>query len=173
MQRKYWLFAVLTYVLVLGLGLYALLLERQPQDTPPPTAQEEQPLFSYSIRYSCKHDVTLANQDGLASLLSMLNLEENAISWEASVVASAETQDIVHVGVVNELCRECQTYLFVGVKDGYVAVYYGLPREGAVLKYKTDIPVSRLPLDMQRDLERGVFMRTEGDLQRFLEGIDR
>lgn len=172
MPRKYWLVAVLAYVLVLGLGLYALLVQRQPPVAEPPEPQPPitENAQSYTIRYKCNHEVTLTPSDGVLGLLSMLNLTEDSIIWEAAIQGSAS--DYVQLGTVAELCRECQTYMFVGVKDGYVAVYYGLPRPDAELRYVTDILVSRLPPYLQEDLSAGIIIRSEEQLLRFLEGID-
>lgn len=176
MHRKYWLVAMLVYVLVLGLGLYNILLQRQPRaadpPVPSPTEYSESAVMTYLIRYRCGHETPLAPQDGLAGVLRILGLEENSVEWEADTISSAAT-GLMQMGYVDDLCRECQTYLFVGVKDGYVAVYYGIPRNGAVLKFVTDIPLSRLPPDLQQDLTHGILIRTEEELYRFLEGIDQ
>lgn len=176
MHRKYWLVATLVYVLVLGLALYNILQQRQPRATDPPgrtpTENSQVAVTTYLIRYRCRHEVPLAPQDGLAGVLRMLGIEEGAIEWEADTINSAATS-AMQTGYVDDLCRECQTYLFVGVKDGYVAVYYGIPRSDAELKFVTDIPLSRLPPDLQQDLAQGVLIRTEEELNRFLEGIDQ
>lgn len=170
MLRKNWLLVVTVYVLVLGLSLYGLILRRQPRTAEPPLADSLQ--LVYTLGFRCGHEITLAPADGLRGVLSILNLDEKAIVWEQATV-DASVAGVIQKGTVDYLCRECQTYMFVGVKDGYVAVFYGMPHAGAELKMLTDIPLARLPLEMQAQLNQGILIRSESDLQRFLEGIDR
>lgn len=176
MHRKYWLVSVFVYVFILGLALSGIMLQRQPRaadpPVPTPTEQSDVAMITYLVRYRCGHEASLAPQDGLAGVLRMLGIAENAIAWETDTITSAAT-GLMQMGYVDDKCRECQTYVFVGIKDGYVAVYYGIPRNGAELKFVTDIPTSRLPPDMQQDLAHGILIRTDEELQRFLEGIDQ
>ena len=115
MHRKYWLLFVFVYVFMLGLALYSIMLQRQPRaadpPSPPPTEQAEVNVITYHIRYGCGHEASLTPQDGLAGVLRLLGVEEHVIAWEADTISSAATGE-TQLGYVDDLCRECQTYLF-------------------------------------------------------------
>ncbi|MBS3951089.1 MAG: hypothetical protein KGZ53_10595, partial [Peptococcaceae bacterium] len=106
MHRKYWLGAVLVYVLVLGLALYNILLQRQPRaadpPVPTPTEQSDVAAITFFIRYRCGHETPLAPQDGLAGVLRILGVKEDAIAWEADTINSAAT-GLMHMGYVDAL----------------------------------------------------------------------
>ncbi len=72
---------------------------------------------------------------------------------------------------VDSLCREHANNIFIGVKDGYVAVYYGRPGPKAILKEVTNIPVNKLmPQDLE-ELRRGMVVQSREEVLRTLEGM--
>lgn len=72
---------------------------------------------------------------------------------------------------VDALCPEHANNMFIGVKDGYVAVYYGRPGPKAMLKEMTKIPVNGLMGQDREELQRGVLVRSQEELLRTLEGL--
>ena len=173
-MRRVGLFAgVIAVALIFTLVLHTRLpiVPPESEQTPAPEQQEEGSQM-FMVTFKCGHEITMSPPGGREVLLALLGLEEEAIVWNEEMVETSAT-GLLHSGNVDRDCRECQTFIFVGVKDGYVAVYKGLPRPDAVLREITDIPVSRLPPHLQEELKQGIIIRSEEELARFLEGIDR
>lgn len=82
-----------------------------------------------------------------------------------------DTLEVAMTLQVDSLCREHANNTFIGVKDGYVAVYYGKPGPKAILKEVTSIPVNKLmPQDLE-ELRRGMVVQSREELLRTLEGM--
>ena len=72
---------------------------------------------------------------------------------------------------VDSYCREHANNMFIGVKDGYVAVYYGKPGDKAILKEITKISLTHImPQDIE-ELKRGLVVQSREELLRTLEGM--
>ena len=72
---------------------------------------------------------------------------------------------------VDSYCREHANHMFLGVKDGYIAIYYGLPGPKAILKEVTNIQVNKLmPQDVD-ELRKGMEVKSREELLRTLEGM--
>ncbi len=61
--------------------------------------------------------------------------------------------------------------IFVGIKDGYVAVYYGVPGSKQIVKSVTAIPVTQLTSMDIEELTKGLIVENKEDLLRTLEGL--
>lgn len=73
---------------------------------------------------------------------------------------------------VDSYCREHANNMFIGIKDGYVAVFYGRPGPRAIVKEITKIAVSKLhPQDVE-ELKRGMVVQSREELLRTLEGME-
>jgi len=72
---------------------------------------------------------------------------------------------------VDSFCREHANNMFLGVKDGYVAIYHGKPGPKAVLKEVTKIPVNELIAEDLEELQRGIAVHSREELLRILEGM--
>lgn len=72
---------------------------------------------------------------------------------------------------VDALCPEHANNMFVGLKDGYVAVYYGRPGPKALLKEVTKVAASSLMEQDREELQRGVVVHSQEELLRTLEGL--
>lgn len=73
---------------------------------------------------------------------------------------------------VDSYCREHANNMFIGVKDGYVAVFYGKPGPKAIVKEVTKIAVNKLhPQDVD-ELKRGMIVQSREELLRTLEGME-
>jgi hypothetical protein len=61
--------------------------------------------------------------------------------------------------------------MFIGIKDGYVAVFYGKPGPKAIVKEVTTIAVNKImPQDVE-ELRRGMVVQSREELLRTLEGM--
>lgn len=175
MVKKYWIFAIAAYIVFVGLSLYGLMIHRRPRLTSPPEQQprvEMGQMITYHVTFRCGHYFTHTPQDGVAGVLRYLGVTEDAITWDEGLVVTSATGSLQY-GHVDLLCRECQSKFFAGIKDGYVAIYYGSPRPGAELKILTDVRADLLPPDFQVDLRNGIPIKDEASLRIFLEAIDR
>lgn len=72
---------------------------------------------------------------------------------------------------VDSYCREHANHMYLGIKDGYIAIYYGKPGPKAIVKEVTNIPINRLmPQDVD-ELRRGLEVQSREELLRTLEGM--
>lgn len=71
----------------------------------------------------------------------------------------------------NELCPACRRLRFLGVSEGFVAVFRGTPGRRGEMVEVTQIPVSRLPRAELLDLRRGIAIRDERERLEILEGL--
>jgi len=60
---------------------------------------------------------------------------------------------------------------YLGIKDGYVAVFKDPPGPKARLKQMSKIPIKSLPEQEVKDLERGIQVKSEEELLEILEGL--
>jgi hypothetical protein len=73
---------------------------------------------------------------------------------------------------VDSYCREHANNTFIGIQDGYVASFYGIPGPKAILKEKTKIAVTSLtPQDLE-EVKKGIVVTTREELMRTLEGLE-
>lgn len=61
--------------------------------------------------------------------------------------------------------------LYLGIKNGYVAVFQEPPGPKAKLKQLTKIPVKSLPEQEAKDLEKGIQVKSEEEMLEILEGL--
>lgn len=72
---------------------------------------------------------------------------------------------------IDSLCREHANNMFIGQKDGYVTVFYGLPGRKPIVKEVTKIPVNHLTQDDIAELQRGIVVQSKEEMLRTLEGM--
>lgn len=72
---------------------------------------------------------------------------------------------------MDALCREHANGMYLGVKDGYVTVFYGRPGIKPVVKESTKIRVQQLVPSDIIELEQGIPIASKEELLRTLEGI--
>lgn len=73
---------------------------------------------------------------------------------------------------IDSLCREHANNLFIGIQDGYVAVFYGKPGGKPLLKEVTKVHVSKLMPQDADEIRRGMPVQSREELLRFIEGLD-
>jgi hypothetical protein len=72
---------------------------------------------------------------------------------------------------VDSFCREHANNMFVGIKDGYVTVFYGKPGSRPIVKEITKIQAGKLMSQDMEELRRGLIVRSKEELLRTLEGL--
>lgn len=82
-----------------------------------------------------------------------------------------DTKEVEMTLTVDSLCREHSNNMFIGIKNDYVTVFYGVPGPKAIVKEVTNIPVSSLmPQDVQ-ELHQGLIVQSKEEVLRTLEGM--
>lgn len=87
---------------------------------------------------------------------------------------SLETFDIKEVMltlVVDGYCKKHSDNMFLGIHNGFVAVYYGTPGTTALLKEETNISLQSIHPQDQKDLEQGIIVKDRSELLQTLEGL--
>lgn len=72
---------------------------------------------------------------------------------------------------VDSLCREHANNMFIGIKDGYVTVFSGIPGPKAIVKEVTKIPINSLMPQDVLELRQGLVVQSKEELLRTLEGM--
>ncbi|BBB92857.1 MAG TPA: BofC C-terminal domain-containing protein [Methylomusa anaerophila] len=88
-------------------------------------------------------------------------------------ITTFDTKEVEMSLKVDSLCREHANNMFIGIKDGYVAVYYGVPGPKAIIKEVTKIPVSSLTPQDLGEIRQGLVIQTKEELLRTLEGLQK
>ncbi len=124
----------------------------------------------YQLQFTCGHDGLFTPAEMTEAGLDFLVYD---LERTATVVQGGLQERTVLSGQVPLPCRDCQNSYLICELDGYIAVYRGTDRENAVLIQRyPDMPVSRLPQDVQQRLREGILVQSEEDLARVLEGLD-
>lgn len=100
-----------------------------------------------------------------------LNIYQVQKVYSGWTIEHFDTQVVEMSLKVDSYCREHANNMFIGMKDGFVAVYYGKPGPKAIVKEITSIPVSSLSGEDEEELRRGLVVKSREDLLRTLEGM--
>ena len=90
-------------------------------------------------------------------------------SWTIETFDDLEVKMILKV---DSLCREHTNHQFIGLQDGYVAVFYGKPGNKPLLKEVTKIPVGKLLPEDASELNKGMIVHSREELLMFIEGLE-
>lgn len=132
--------------------------------------QAESAAPTYRVTFSCGHAADFSPEQ-----LFEAGLDFMVYDFARSTVAlpGSTAQQVVLSGQVPVLCQDCRTCYLVGEQDGYVAVFRGRDKASAVfLRRYPDMPISRLPEDVQQRLRDGILVHSDEELARVLEGLD-
>lgn len=100
-----------------------------------------------------------------------LNYQQIQTVYNGWNIEKFDTNEIDLTIKIDSYCREHANNMFLGIKDGNVAVFYGKPGSKAILKEVTKISALKL-LEQDRDeLKRGVPVQSKEDLLKTLEGL--
>lgn len=87
------------------------------------------------------------------------------------IIDSFNAREVVMHHNVNGLCREHANSTFIGLKDGYVTIFYGKPGKNAIVKEITNITADRLMPQDIKELRKGIVVENREKLLRTLEGL--
>lgn len=106
-----------------------------------------------------------------ASNLVGLNYQQLQKVYSGWTIDKFDMTEVEMTLKVDSYCREHANHMFLGIKDGYIAIYYGKPGPKAIVKEVTNIQVNKLmPQDVE-ELRRGMEVQSREDLLRTLEGM--
>lgn len=100
-----------------------------------------------------------------------LNMQQFQKVYSGWTIHKFDTMELEMSLKVDSYCREHANNMFIGIKDGNVAVFYGKPGPKAILKEVTKIPVSKLVQEDLDELRRGMIVQSREELLRTLEGM--
>jgi len=107
-----------------------------------------------------------------AETLQGLNIFELQKAYSGWSIDKFDTREVVMSLKVDSLCREHANNMFIGIKDGFVAVYYGKPGPRALLKEVTRISLSSLNESDVAVIRNGLVVGSREELLRTLEGME-
>lgn len=90
---------------------------------------------------------------------------ESGNGWHIVRNREAEHREENLVTIVDELCRDCSRQKYLGVHDGKIAVFQGVPPDGVLL----EVLEHEVKEVYREELEEGVPFETEEDKIRILE----
>lgn len=106
-----------------------------------------------------------------ADSLIGLNLNQVQKVYAGWTIEKFDTKEVVLSLKVDSYCREHANNMFIGVKDGFVAVYYGKPGPRAIIRETTRIPLTNLSPEDQDELRHGMVVQSREEVLRTLEGM--
>ncbi|MDU4960662.1 MAG: BofC C-terminal domain-containing protein [Sporomusaceae bacterium] len=89
-------------------------------------------------------------------------------NWNIEYFDAAEVRMTLDI---DNFCREHANGMYIGVKDGYVTVFYGRPGLKPVVKEVTTIATKHLMAEDIAELEKGIIVNSKEELLRTLEGM--
>lgn len=96
--------------------------------------------------------------------------EELAALEPRATVESFSPEQVVLLVTTAGICPRHSAQRYLGIADGHVAVFQGLPGGGKVLEV-FDLDVGALPEREMQDLRRGVLVENDDALKRMLQGL--
>ena len=177
---------VLSALLIVSLCISAWYwIQSPPKGVYPPIVQQETEVSKQDskIKISANTDIlqrivyTKCNDEESfrtkpADSLIGLTYQQFQKVYSGWVIQKFDTLDVEMTLRVDSLCREHANNMFIGVKDGYVAIFYGKPGNKPILKEVTKIPVTKLMTEDAEELRRGMVVQSREELLRFIEGLE-
>ncbi len=116
----------------------------------------------------CGDEVVVKRTAGAA--LSGKTAEELAQGEEQATVESFTEQEVVLLVTAKGACPRHAAQRYLGIADGHVAVFQGLPGKGKAKVIEVfDLEAGALPEREVQDLRRGVPVSSEDELKRVLQ----
>ncbi|EGO61845.1 BofC C-terminal domain-containing protein [Acetonema longum] len=100
--------------------------------------------------------------------MNLLQFQKVYTGWNIDHFDASEVRMTL---TIDSMCREHANNIFIGQKDGYVTVFYGLPGRKPIVKEVTKIPVNHLTQDDVAELQRGIVVQSKEDMLKTLEGM--
>ena len=122
------------------------------------------------IYYSRCGDEEVLHTKAAENLIG-LNLNQVQKIYQGWSIGKFTGKEIEMTLTVEGFCREHANNAFIGIKDGYVAVFYGRPSGKPILKEITKINANKLmPQDIEV-LKKGMAVQSKEELLQTLEGL--
>ncbi|GHU55606.1 hypothetical protein AGMMS49975_17640 [Clostridia bacterium] len=145
--------------------------EEKPEETEevfgaslPPIVLSESAKITYKYKYN-SDDKTIETTEKLPYFLAGLGREQIAKIYENWKISDFSATSLVLSRTVDEASEK----YIVGVKDGYIAVFYDDAQKQDNVMEVTDIPVASLTSDEQIRLGRGIRIKGEKELAEILQ----
>lgn len=126
-------------------------------------------VVQHIIYTKCNDEEIIHNKP--AENLVGLNYQQVQKIYTGWNIDKFDTDEVVLTLKTDSLCKEHMNNMFIGVKDGYVAVYYGKPGAKAILKEVTALSIAKITPQDMLELEQGVVVESREQLLRTLEGM--
>jgi hypothetical protein len=126
--------------------------------------------FTQKITYlKCGDEETFRSKP--ADNLVGLNAAQVQKIYSGWAIDKFDSKEVAMSLKVDSYCREHANNTFIGVKDGYVAVFAGRPGPRAIVREITKIPVQQLSAEDIAELRQGMVVKSREELLRTLEGM--
>ena len=122
------------------------------------------------IIYSKCGDEVIINLKANENLIG-LNMVQFKRAYPGWLINHFDGQKIEMVYQVDGLCPEHANNQYLGLKDGFVAIFYGVPGKKAILKEITKIPIANLQGADRKELIQGLVVHNQEELMGILEGM--
>ncbi|MDR1702625.1 MAG: BofC C-terminal domain-containing protein [Sporomusaceae bacterium] len=86
-------------------------------------------------------------------------------------IENFDENEVALTSEIDSMCREHTNNTFIGVKDGYVAVFHGVPGPNAILKEMTNISLDKVMLEDLKEISSGLKVNSKEELLITLEGM--
>jgi hypothetical protein len=100
-----------------------------------------------------------------------LNINQVQKVYAGWTIDKFDSQEVEMSLKVGSYCREHANNMFIGLKDGFVAVFYGKPGPRAIVREVTRIPANNLSPEDQEELRHGMVVQSREEVLRVLEGM--
>ncbi|NPV52051.1 MAG: hypothetical protein HPY71_00830 [Firmicutes bacterium] len=121
------------------------------------------------VLYECGHE-EISVREAPPEMIGLTRdeLAKECSDWE---ITSFGPDSVVLFQRRPGMAPQCLRSMFVGVKDGFVTVFYGTPERPCRVKSITRILARRLPAKEVKDLMAGIPVDSEAGLLGILEGL--
>lgn len=126
--------------------------------------------FSQKITYLKCGDEEVFRTKPADNLIG-LNVAQVQKVYTGWTIDKFDSQEVAMSLKVDSYCREHANNMFLGVKDGFVAVFAGRPGPKAIVREVTRIPVQQLSDADLAELKQGLVVKSREELLRTLEGM--
>lgn len=122
------------------------------------------------VKYTKCGDEEIMQEDASAELVGMTAQQLSQV-YQGWSVETFDLHEVVLVLQVDAYCKTHNDNMFVGIHNGYVAVFYGQPGPQALLKEETNIPLESVQAQDQKELGQGIIVKDRSELLQTLEGL--
>ena len=174
MKKTVWITALCSFLLFLAIGYYLTLRmgerELQNKNVYAESAAGTKQVITENTKLICRYFYTLDRvtkecMETAPAYLCGLNMEQLADVYKDWEIIRFSSEKVIMRTVIDGMSTEA--YL-IGESEGKIAVYLDDPEKGAILKEKTDIPISVLPEEEIDKIRAGIQVIGEEALVKIL-----